>query len=66
MSWTVFHCQLEAVAEHNNWIDWGKATLQGQDADDLHNIPTEVRYKHITEELEGCSGDHQLAVVYHS
>jgi hypothetical protein len=23
-----------------------------------------VRYKHINKELEGCSGNHQLAAVY--
>jgi hypothetical protein len=35
MSWTVFHCQLKAVAEHSNWTAWEEATylptvLQGQ------------------------------------
>jgi hypothetical protein len=63
MFWTLFHSQVEAMAEHN-WMAQEKSTqllaiLQGQ-AVDL----SEVRYKDITEVLKGRYRVHQLFMVY--
>jgi hypothetical protein len=70
MSWTLFHHQFEAMAEHNNWTVREKAThlliiLQGQAINTLHSIPMQAGYEGIIEVLKGHYWDHQLAMAYH-
>jgi hypothetical protein len=68
MSLSLLHRQFVAVAEHNNWIDREKATLelsvlQGQ-AVVLRRSPQTRGTKNTAEELEGRYGDHDLAAAY--
>jgi hypothetical protein len=64
----VFHCQLEAAADHK-WTSSKKVVhlltvLEGKAADVLHNIPVGETYKDIVGALKGHYGHHQLAVAY--
>jgi hypothetical protein len=66
----MFRHQFEAVAGHNNWAPWEKAThllaiLQGQAADVLYSVPAKVMYEEIIMVPESCYGDYQLAMAYH-
>jgi hypothetical protein len=68
MSWTLFQCQVEPVAEHNNWTDREKVThllavLKRQAFDVLHSVPTDARYEDI---VKDHYGDYQLAAAYSS
>jgi hypothetical protein len=64
MSWSVAHCQFEAVTEHK-WTDWGKATnllavMQRQS----FGVPARQAYENIVEALEARYRDHRTAAVY--
>jgi hypothetical protein len=64
MSWIPFHCQFKAEVKHK-WADNQKA-IHVLAIDDLHSIPTNVRYEDNAEGADGHFGVHPLAVVYHS
>lgn len=71
VSWTVIHGQSEAVAEHDIWTAWEKAThlltiLQGQAAKILHSVPAGPTNEDIVRVLKGHYRNCQWAVACHS
>jgi hypothetical protein len=67
-SWTIFHGQFEALADHNMWTSSEKvahllAVLYAQAADVLHVVSAGATYEYIVATLKGRYGDHHLAAV---
>jgi hypothetical protein len=68
-SWSVLWRHFKTVIEHSYWtlckiVTW----VQPWElvAHIPHGVPTGMLYKHVTEILENCYGDHHLKAAFHS
>jgi hypothetical protein len=71
ISWDVFQCQFETVAEHNCSTHLEKSmhlitTLQGCAANVLHGIPKGVMYEETLDAKGDRFWDQHLATTYHN